>query len=343
MDSSSKGLIVFCQAPADVQYVLTLYEKYHQKFQIILVVINQEGIYHYFQSLGLSFNKILLIPYPKNIPLKDAKKLFKIKSWLYNNYNSFFSEITGHSVYFFSKYFDWLTGFFISRLSINNSVFLADHSGQTFIGTKEANGILILYRRLIFRFLTSVNFRFLKMQSTLMMEFPVENYNISSTDFIPDESIYSKYCVKTDTGSGKSVLLFESNQKAYDFYLDYKSTILDVIQEFKASGYKIFLKPHPRQGYSEFLKPHVEKILPAEVPGEFFNPDDFTLITGIDSNAVAYFAKKYQQKTLSLLNLFNFKREEEKERFRQTQVKLSDSQVSFISSFTELQKKVMSN
>jgi len=172
------------------------------------------------------------------------------------------------------------------------------------------------------------------------MEFPVENYSIKKVSLELNPLVITKYRVTTATNNAKSILLFENNQLDYDFFIDYESTMKAIVGLFIKSGYKIYLKPHPRQGYSDFLKSYIEKILPSEIPGEFFNPDNFTFIAGIDTNSIAFFAKDYQSKTLSLLELFNFKREEEKERFHQTQIKLSEGNIFFVRSISELQQLI---
>ena len=340
MDDKQNRIIIFCQAPADVQYVLFLYEKFKTYRRISIFVINLEGIYNYFQSLKLNLQDLIFIPYPKNVPLKDLIELKKIKKQLKIDYRKYFENLEGLTVYFFSKYFDWLTAYFVSGISKTNKVFIIDHSRDTFTGIMKISGPLITYRKLVYRYLTSINFRFLKMQSTMMLEFPYKKFNIEDAPFALEPSVITKYRVTTETNKVKSILLFENNQSDYDFYSDYELTMTSIVELFRESGYIIFLKPHPRQGFSEFLKPFIESILPAEIPGEFFNPDDFSMIVGIDTNAIAFFAKNYQSKTLSLLELFNFKREEEKERYRQTQLLLSGNKINFIPSIYELKKLI---
>lgn len=338
MNDNQNRIIIFCQAPSDVQYVLSLYEKHKADRKISVFVINVESIYHYFQSLNLNLESLIFIPYPKNVPLLDFTELIKIRKELKNNYNKYFQNLQEQTVYFFSKYFDWLTAYFVSIIVRSNNVFIIDHSGETFSGIKKINGPMIIYRKLLFKYLTSINFSFFKMQSTIMMSFQIENYHIEKKSLELDPFVIKKYKVTTATNKEKSVLLFENNQSAYDFYSDYEHQMTDIVNVLIKYGYKIYLKPHPRQGYSDFLKPSIENILPAEIPGEFFNPDDFSFIAGVDTNSAAFFAKDYQDKTLSLLELFKFKREDEKERFRQTQIKISKGNIHFVPSITELMK-----
>jgi len=340
MDEHKNRIIIFCQAPADVQYVLSLYEEYRSDRKISIFVINLEGIYHYFQSLNLTLQDLIFIPYPKNVPLIDIIELIRIKKKINIVNNTYFHELDGQTVYFFSKYFDWLTAYFVSGISKKNKVYIIDNSGDTISGSMNISGFIITLRKLVYKYLTSINFRFLKMQSTLLMEFPVENYSIKKVSLELNPLVITKYRVTTATNNAKSILLFENNQLAYDFFIDYESTMKAIVGLFIKSGYKIYLKPHPRQGYSDFLKSYIEKILPSEIPGEFFNPDNFTFIAGIDTNSIAFFAKDYQSKTLSLLELFNFKREEEKERFHQTQIKLSEGNIFFVRSISELQQLI---
>jgi hypothetical protein len=340
MENNQNGIIIFCQAPADVQFILNLYEEYKAVTGISVYVINLEGLYRYFVSLNLNLKDLVFIPYPEKVPLKNLKQLYRIKKQIGLQYNRYFQNTENQTVYFFSKYFDWLTSFFIAGISKKNKVFLIDHSGQTFSGCIKTGGLITSYRKMIYKYLTSVCFRFLKMQSTTMMEFPAEKYNIQCISYQSDPSVVSKYRIHNASNNKKSVLLFENNQAAYDFYTDYKKDMLAVLDVLRESGYKIYLKPHPRQGYSKFVEPYSETILQAEIPGEFFNPDDFTFIAGVDTNSVAHFAKDHASKTISLLELFGFRRADEKERFRQTQIKLSDGKINFAGSLPELKEMI---
>lgn len=340
MNQNQNRTIIFCQSSADVQYVLSLYEQFKNSSRVSIFVLVLIDIYNHFQSLNLDIDDLVFIPFPENVPLKNFKELRKIKSRLNANYDLNFKNLQGQSVYFFSKYFDWQTAFFVSKISKKNKVVFINHSGETLTGTKPICGPIVLYRKLLYKYLTSVNFRFLKMQSTTMIEFPVENYPIKKSSYVLDPTIILKYRVKTETNLSKSVLLFENNQSVYDFYSDYELNLTSIFELFKKCGFNIYLKPHPWQGCSEFSKPFIDKLLPSQIPAEFFNPDDFTFIAGVETGAIAFFAKNYPAKTLSLLDLFGFKREEEKERFRQAQLTISDGNINFVPSIKELEQLI---
>ena len=53
----SQKIIIFCQAPADVPYVLTLYEIYNREYSISIFVINVEGMFQFLSDLHLLFGK----------------------------------------------------------------------------------------------------------------------------------------------------------------------------------------------------------------------------------------------------------------------------------------------
>jgi hypothetical protein len=59
-----------------------------------------------------------------------------------------------------------------------------------------------------------------------------------------------------------------------------------------SSGYKVFVKFHPRLGGKEFYKNYNVTILPDYVPGEFLPVEQFTLIFSFCSTALAEAAKK---------------------------------------------------
>jgi len=67
-------IIIFCQAPAYVPYVLSLYEKHKKEKLIFIYVINVENVFKFIQSLHLNIYSLVFIPYI----LVNFKSIFKI-------------------------------------------------------------------------------------------------------------------------------------------------------------------------------------------------------------------------------------------------------------------------
>jgi len=67
-------VILFSQAPADIKYVLFLYEKFKDDKQIDIIVVNVENNFKYLQSLNLKA-RLYFVPV---IGAKNILKLFPI-------------------------------------------------------------------------------------------------------------------------------------------------------------------------------------------------------------------------------------------------------------------------
>ena len=67
-----KNIIIFIQAPADIQYALTIYEENKETAEISIFCINVEGMYKFLESLDLNVKQLVFIPYTKNFNIKNV-------------------------------------------------------------------------------------------------------------------------------------------------------------------------------------------------------------------------------------------------------------------------------
>ncbi|MDA3779121.1 MAG: hypothetical protein PF487_02630, partial [Bacteroidales bacterium] len=103
-----KEIIIFCQAPADIQYALTIYEKYKNSSMISIFCINMEGMYKFISSLNLTLKELILIPYPVEISIKNPVDIITERNRLKKLFKRHFLKISGYELYFFSNRYDWV-------------------------------------------------------------------------------------------------------------------------------------------------------------------------------------------------------------------------------------------
>ena len=68
-------------------------------------------------------------------------------------------------------------------------------------------------------------------------------------------------------------------------------------------GFRIYIKPHPRLGHPGFLERMNVRLLPAAVPAEFLDLEQFDVRVGVDSLALARTAVASASPSVSLVNM----------------------------------------
>lgn len=314
-----KKIIFFCQAPADAKYILSIYAREIKKYTLLevsIIVVNVESLCAFFENLKLNASVEYISLY------KDFKKIniLNDRLLLYKLYKKKFALYKDYDVYFFSRYYDYVTFFLVDKMSAQNHVYYVDHYDQAIAQGMREPGLMerlvwVLYYSLRF----GVYFQVKKQIDKYVLEYRVENNDkVKLDDVCIDENVFDLYkYVFTKQDGEKSVLLLESNYLMGDYYCDYEEVTCGVIGELKNNGYKIYLKPHPRKSYSVFLKDLVDSIIAPDLPSEFIGEDEFDLIVGVNSIAMVFFAERSAAKVISLLDMYKFKNELERKRFKE--------------------------
>ncbi len=298
-------IIIFCQAPADMPYFLSLYEKYKEEKVILVYVINVENIFKFIKGLNLNLHSLVFIPYAsisfKNVfqIIKERKRIefFKIK---------YFDFVTKADVFFFSRFEDWLTSSFLVTLKKKNSIFYIDYYDNSAIYfNKTSKSIRLKFFGLILKYLTGVNFKLDIVEK--LPEFPIDSYNIDKLDAILNPDVFFNYSYKFNIPlSNKSNIIFfisECDSAIYDFkFYDFK--LKSIINDLKKNGFYVVVKGHPRIGIPESIREISDYEIPSYVPGEFINIEEFKFCLGLDTNAICYFAKSNKLPTYSLIRMF---------------------------------------
>lgn len=305
---NSNKTIIFCQAPADIPYVLTIYEQQKGKSEVSIFVINVEGLFRFLTELNLELEQLIFIPYKlKNI--KQIGSLYTERNRINTIWQNHFSKIKEGKVYFFSRFEDWLTAAFIHRFTKQENIQIGytDHYDSSADLFKKNLNITLKNRiyLLILKYLTGVDFKILIREK--LPEFPVEKYSIQKVKAEVNNQLYSKYAFKSAVldGNALNLLLFVSpcdntifNPKFYN------NRLIEIINILKVNGFRITVKGHPRIGLPMQVKEVADYEIPSYVPGEFIDTNKFSICIGLDTTAICNFARNNILPTYSAIKLF---------------------------------------
>lgn len=300
--------IIFCQAPADVPFVLAIYEEVVSRSAVSIFVINVNGLFTFLSSLNLQLEKLVYIPYKLN-NIKSIPHLLEEKRRINQLWEEHFEILDIAEVYFFSRFEDWLTAGFIHRFSkkMETKIWYADHYDEASLLYKRRhkfNFRKFIYKKIL-KYLTGVNFSTQIIEK--LPEFPVSKYKIKKIriELIPE--VFNKYAYVIDDFDLKipGILFFDSPiEKTVFNSLCYDKSLVEIIQLLKDFGFRIIVKGHPRIGTSNAIKNLVDREIPSYVPGEFIDPDQFELCLGLYTTAICHFANNTNLPTFSLMKLF---------------------------------------
>jgi len=306
---------MFCQSPSDVKYLLSIYNKYKGS-QISIFVINVRSVYDFLVSLNLNVLELEFIRYnlvnfknPFSI-IREKIRIKKLKTYYFKNYNNV-------SVFFFSRFEDWLTASFILYFeSRSESIFYLNHYDDAISNSNIVVSEIRCSRKIlgfILKYITGVNF--LMTRVFRYPEFPVNYYKIIEQKPTVDLSVFKQYSVnfKFEKVFKKKVLFFISPPDQLMYDIDhYNELSMDIINILINRNFKVFIKGHPRVGLPIFLQNSnlyelgIE-VLPQGIPGEFIDFSSFDLCLGIDTTILPSLAEKQIVDVLCLINLFRSK------------------------------------
>ncbi|MEO6176094.1 MAG: hypothetical protein ABIP27_13165 [Flavobacterium circumlabens] len=334
-------IIIFCQAPADIPHVLSLYEKYKDEKIISIFVVNVENVFKFIKSLDLHLDSLVFIPYTLK-SFKNSFQIFVERKRIINLKKQYFNSVVDTDVYFFSRFEDWLTSSFLKSLSKRNTIYYLDHydfSSELFNKHKLTFKTFIM--KVIFYILTDVSFKLEIIEK--IPEFNYLNYKIERKIPEINPEIFHKYQYEIDIEKNeKPIVLF--------FIMPCEASIYDceshdkiqfrVIHSFKKYGWNVVVKGHPRLGVPENIMSMVDVQIPSYIPAEFLQIKDVQMCSGIITAALAHFARNTKIKTYSLINLFQFKKSTSAKLYKDYLSGLSGNQVVFFESFSDFENNI---
>jgi hypothetical protein len=341
MNLYNNNLIVFCQAPADVQYVLDIYIERNTKDRIQIYVINVYGVYQFLKSLNLNIDKLEYIPYK----LLNIKKIWMIpieKKRIRDIFNHHFKHTVTGEVVFFSRFEDWLTAAFLTFFLRKKNVIInyVNHydSIEGFTSTRLSFRLYVY--KLLLKWLTGIWFDLFIRDK--LPEFPYYKYRITEQKNKTTSQSIQLFSYQIPKQQGKfNVLLFlAKSERAMFDPLEHDRTLIEVIKVLKSYGFNIIIKGHPRVGLPPGVEIYADIIIPEYVPGEFISIDKIALCIGVDTNTLCHFAKNTDVHTWSIIKLIlpaDISLVESIEHFLRVQ---SDNKIDFIKSKNTLKEKL---
>jgi hypothetical protein len=317
-----KQLILFSQAPADIIYVLSLYEQKKEQYKVKIIVVNVMNNFKFLKGLKLKAE----IEYVPIIGKKNALKLLLFFVYLRIIYIKLFNKIDRSEVYFFSNTADYVTAFFIERLSFKHSVYFIDiHK----IKGPEIYGFKNSLSKIIVQFLLGIKIKFFIFYSGVTgYQYLFDLNRVVEKKSNPNDNVLRQYQYRINSQTNKKkLLLFEGNGVLHSFYVDYEKTLRASIEKL-SKKYTIYIKPHPRRGYSDFLIDYDVIIVESYIPSEFIFLNNFDVILGIVTTAIA--TAKHHNK-YSLINVFEFNDKSVKTKFKKHMDEISGGSLLYIS------------
>jgi hypothetical protein len=340
---SNQDVIIFCQAPADISYVLTLYEKYKKDKFISIYVINVENVYKFIKNLNLDLKKLVFIPYVLT-SFKNLLQVFKERKRIKFLKKQNFDFIKCADVYFFSRFEDWLTPAFLINLESDNTIYYVDHydySGELYKRKKPSFKLLAI--KLVYYILTNVNFKLEIIEKS--PEFQYSKYKIKRLTPELDNNIFEKYSHKIKVQNTRLIALFfisPCENIIYDCE-DYDVMQTNIIKSLKKYNWNVVVKGHPRLGTPNNIIDLVDMIIPSFIPAEFVKIENVSICLGITTTSLGHFAKNTDIITYSLLNLFKFNNEYEREVFKKYLSELSNNKIRYFNNYLDFENKIKFN
>ncbi len=332
------NLILFFQAPANLPYLLKQYEENVEKKNIYIYVMNVENDYKFIKSLNLKVKGITFISYEWLVPryrrtwLTQHKRVRKV-------YQQHFKWIKNASIYFYSAVSDWMTFYFVKKLSKNrsNEVIYADHydmleERMEYRSLSQAEKL----ERLMYWYVTGIWMDFNFNESIYAL--PYQRYSIRK---IVAEEIQSTkdYQYVPNTDPCRKNILYLSNPWSADGHKAKEAAALETIQfieYLKKKGYNFIIKGHPRLLLDDRFAQAADEVIPPYILSEFINVDRVDVILCVESSAAHYFTEFTNKPVYSLIYLYHSASEVSKDHYAQYLKDLTHGKIIFLQSIDEL-------
>jgi hypothetical protein len=304
---NKKDLIIIIQAPHEIIYALTLYEKYHKNTNLSIAVVKIKSSYQYLETLNLNLSSLLFIPYPKIKSFYSLHSLINLKLAINRAINDNFSHVRNAQIYFFGNAFDYFTIPILLNLKANNEcTFLSSNAFNNDLNAaKNLNQYRIKdYLLLIIFWWLSGHKLDISIRNVILLIPEKHSIKFKLINDNPAE-VLNKYS-KVFEFKKPSILFFESPSASISIS-NYQEVLLKIISLLNKQDINIYIKPHPQKGYSSFLEKTNVIILNQNIPGELINTQNINLILGINSSSIIKIAKKSPElRVFSLVELFSF-------------------------------------
>ena len=226
-----KKILIFCQAPADIKYVLTIYERNINNAEISIFTVNVQGMYEFINSLGLNLKQLEHVSSSK-FKLKNPISIIKTKIYLTRKYKQYFANKSNLYIYYFSNLFDYITFSLLKEMYKNNKIFFINHYDDRIINrySPARKNLLNFFRKLIYYYYVNVWFDLYCLEKSLMIRFPYNKFKIKEQkENILEKNICEQFSIKLKGANKKKILFIERDYKKNDVFIDYEKSTVEII------------------------------------------------------------------------------------------------------------------
>lgn len=322
-----KEILIFCSAPADIKYALTLREQQPQAHCRIFV-LHLKDLALFLRTLHLpERTKVEFIPFPsKTIAVKRIWNNLDIRYYLDRMKKTHFSQTKNCRIYFFSPYMNWVLFSFLQVLKPNNQLVYVSYLPQAEPGPIRLS---LVDRQMLFwtRWVTRADLVYRRYHLMLVPVWHAMNEveRINAPDY---QQTAKKYAWRSPTlqPAGNNILFFPGCETLTK---NLRQVTEEVIQRLKTAGAEIFVKPHPRLGCPAWLLAAGVKQIPKYVPAEFLDLSVFSGVVGCESTALAEAAVCSNIPCISLIDLLDYHNPASSDFYKEYVSKISDGKVVF--------------
>lgn len=289
-----KNILIFCQSPADLKYVLSIYKHHKSQGNKCTVVVREVlGIYKFVKSMSLDLDDLIFMNvYSLKTILGSFKQIYHARRIIRTLNEKKYDE-----VYLFSNLFDFVTPYIIRRIK-REKVYYYDHFNRNHTNV-VSNTFYEIIRWLILRVFFQANTRVVDDARLLYVY----------CDDIIDESITPgnvdvppEFLINISNNDKKNILFFDSNDAVNPVILNAENNFLEFCSVVSSFGYEITVKGHPRLGVSKYILERNYTLLDESIPSEFINVSNFDLFFSVYSSSLASLPKNI---SFSLIGYFD--------------------------------------
>ena len=327
-----KKVILFCQAPGEVNNLLSSYEEMIKiKVSVTIICLKIKTLKLFLEELNLDAQIVFFPEVP--ISLKNPIKWFKKNTIVKKNLAQI--DFRNSDIIFYSK-FDLQLACYLHI--IKNSSSLTYKRGRDNIAMSRESKINIGLTYRIKAFFLSIytksKIEFIKREDRLCEVIDINKYSFKIEDFEIKESIYEKYCIKFPIKKNSVIFFAEPFQNSFQTKKEYDYLNIALVKYLKKANYKIFVKGHPRKGLHSDVKLMVDNIIPDYIPAEFINLQDFKFAVNFFS--VALCSASFKIPSYSLIGMYEVRDFAAYNYWKQYIGESSNNQVKIIESFEDL-------
>jgi hypothetical protein len=326
-------IIIFCSAPADIKYALTLREEQPQA-NCRIFALQVEGLALFLRDLRLpERTEVEFIPYPpKSIAVKRIWNNLNIRCYLNRMKEKYFLKAKNVRVYFFAPYMDWVLFSFLHILEPASHLIYVSYLPPAKL---EPVRLSVQSRLMLFwtRWVTRADLVYARYHT---MQVPVwagmsEVETMEAPDYCSTVKKYA-WAPPSIPGDGNNLLFFPGCDALTK---NLKQVTLEIIQRLQERGFCIFVKPHPRLGCPGWLLDLGVKQIPRHVPAEFVDLSFFSGVVGYESTALAVAAKLGNVPCVSLIDLLDYHQASSPSFYKDYVSKYSEGKVVFAANLRE--------